>query len=216
MSKGKSSSNRAVECSVAQLCLILCDPINCSPPVEFSKQKYWSGLPFPTSGTLPYPRMEPGYPVSPTLVGGFFTTTATWEAPNRARATLKTDSLGLNNGKNLQGIYESGRYIHFEVFPDHRLSSCPVSFLPQRTNLDNMLSRLKHRWSSFILRSFLFLLFSVFKKTACLTFAEARNNTIKFSFTLHRQFLTIKPMQAPMLSPSRKVNREVNSKTKSS
>ena len=117
-------------CSLAQLCLILCDPMNCSPPVEFSKQKYWSGLPFPTSGTLPYPRMEPGYPVSPTLVGGFFTTTATWEAPNRARATLKTDSLGLNNGKNLQGIYESGRYIHFEVFPDHRLSSCPVSFLP--------------------------------------------------------------------------------------
>ena len=108
MSKDKSSSNRAVECSVTQLCLILCDPMNCSPPVEFPKQEYSSGLPFSYPGALPYPRMEPGHPVSPALAGGFFTTIATWEAPNRARVTLKTDSQGLNNSKNLQGIYESG------------------------------------------------------------------------------------------------------------
>ena len=37
--------------------------------VEFSKQEYWSGLPFPPPGDLPDPGMGP---VSPTLAGGFF------------------------------------------------------------------------------------------------------------------------------------------------
>ena len=31
---------------------------------EFSKQEYWSGLPFPSPGDLPNPGIEPG---SPTL-----------------------------------------------------------------------------------------------------------------------------------------------------
>ena len=43
----------------------------------FSRQEYWSGLPFLTPGDLPNPGIEP---VSPTLAGGFFTTRATWEA----------------------------------------------------------------------------------------------------------------------------------------
>ena len=34
------------------------------PSVEFSRQEYWSGLPFPSLGDLPYPGMEPR---SPTL-----------------------------------------------------------------------------------------------------------------------------------------------------
>ena len=39
--------------SVAQLCLTLCDPMDCSPatllcPWGFSRQEYWSGLPFPS------------------------------------------------------------------------------------------------------------------------------------------------------------------------
>ena len=35
--------------------------IACQSPLsmEFSKQEYWSGLPFPTSQDLPYPRIEP-------------------------------------------------------------------------------------------------------------------------------------------------------------
>ena len=28
----------------------------------FSRQEYWSGLPFPSPGDLPYPRIEPGSP----------------------------------------------------------------------------------------------------------------------------------------------------------
>jgi len=39
--------------------------------MEFSRQEYWSGLPFPTPGDLPDPGIEP---TSPALAGGFFTT----------------------------------------------------------------------------------------------------------------------------------------------
>ena len=37
----------------------------------FSRQEYWSRLPFPSPGTFPNPEMEP---VSPAFKGGFFTT----------------------------------------------------------------------------------------------------------------------------------------------
>ena len=42
--------------------------------VEFSRQEYWSGLPFPTPGDLPNLGIEPMSPASPALAGGFFTT----------------------------------------------------------------------------------------------------------------------------------------------
>ena len=40
----------------------------------FSRQEYWSGLPFPPSGDLSHPGMEAESPVSPARAGGFFTT----------------------------------------------------------------------------------------------------------------------------------------------
>ena len=39
--------------------------------VEFSRQEYWSGLPFPTPRDLPDPGIEPASLESPALVGGF-------------------------------------------------------------------------------------------------------------------------------------------------
>ena len=45
----------------------------------FSRQEYWSGLPFPPPGDLPDPGIEPVSLSSPTLTGGSFTTSATWE-----------------------------------------------------------------------------------------------------------------------------------------
>ena len=41
--------------------------------MEFSRQEYWSGLPFPSPGGLPSPGDAPF--VSPALAGRFFTTT---------------------------------------------------------------------------------------------------------------------------------------------
>ena len=42
--------------------------------MEFSKQGYWSGLPFPSPEYLLNPRVKPASHVSPTLAGRFFTT----------------------------------------------------------------------------------------------------------------------------------------------
>ena len=41
--------------------------------MEFSKQEYWSELPFPPPGDLPDLGMEPASLVSPALPGRFFT-----------------------------------------------------------------------------------------------------------------------------------------------
>ena len=46
----------------------------------FSRQEYWSGLPFPSPGDLPDPGIEPPSLISSALAGSFFTTGATWEA----------------------------------------------------------------------------------------------------------------------------------------
>ena len=45
--------------------------------MEFSRQEYWSRLPFPTPGDLPDPGIEPESLASP--AGRFFTADATWE-----------------------------------------------------------------------------------------------------------------------------------------
>ena len=48
----------------------------CQAPLSmgFSRQEYWSGLPFPPPGHLLGPGIEPMSPASPALAGGFFTT----------------------------------------------------------------------------------------------------------------------------------------------
>ena len=48
--------------------------------VEFSRQEYWSSLPFPTPGDLPDPGIEPQSLASLALADRFFTTSTTWEA----------------------------------------------------------------------------------------------------------------------------------------
>ena len=62
---------------VVKSCLILVTPwtVACQAPLSmgFSRQEYWSGLPFPSPGGLPNP--DTGIkPVSPALAGRFFGT----------------------------------------------------------------------------------------------------------------------------------------------
>ena len=47
--------------------------VACQTPLSmgFSRQEYWSGLPFPSPGDLPHPGI---IHASPVLAGGFFTT----------------------------------------------------------------------------------------------------------------------------------------------
>ena len=42
--------------------------------MAFSRQEYWSGMPFPSPGDLSYPGIEPVSLVPPALSGRFFTT----------------------------------------------------------------------------------------------------------------------------------------------
>ena len=53
----------------AKWCLTLCDPwtVACQVPLsmEFPRQEYWSGLPFPSPGDLPNPGIEPMFPALP-------------------------------------------------------------------------------------------------------------------------------------------------------
>ena len=66
--------------SHVQLCMTLWTAAYQAPlSMRFSRQEYWSGLPFPTPGDLSDPGMEPVSLVSPALAGRFFTTDTTWE-----------------------------------------------------------------------------------------------------------------------------------------
>ena len=49
-------------------------------PMEYSRQEYWSGIPFPIPGNLPDPGIQPASLGSLALADGFFITNATWEA----------------------------------------------------------------------------------------------------------------------------------------
>ena len=71
-------------CYSLQSCLTLGHPMDCSPPgslsMTFIRQECWRGLPCPSPGNLPDPGIKPVSLTSPVLAGGFFITSATWEA----------------------------------------------------------------------------------------------------------------------------------------
>ena len=48
-------------------------------PMGFSRQEYWSRLPFSPSGDLPNPGIKPASLASSASTGVFFTTSTTWE-----------------------------------------------------------------------------------------------------------------------------------------
>ena len=62
----------------AQSCPTHCNPVDYTalqPPlsVEFSRQEYWSRLPFPPPGDLPHPGIKPSFPTSSALQATSFT-----------------------------------------------------------------------------------------------------------------------------------------------
>ena len=55
--------------SVAQSCLTLCDPVDCSPPgPSILQQEYWVQLPCPPPGRLPDPGIKSRALVSTAVV----------------------------------------------------------------------------------------------------------------------------------------------------
>jgi len=65
--------------------------------MEFSKQEYWSGLPFYSSGDLPDSGIKP---MSPALAGGFFTS----EPPGKPQTNC------MDYSENLGSIQKLVRY----------------------------------------------------------------------------------------------------------
>ena len=64
--------------------------ITCQTPLStgLSRQEHWSGLPCLLPGNLPDPGTESTSLMSPELADGFFTTSATWEAPRTHTYTV--------------------------------------------------------------------------------------------------------------------------------
>ena len=93
-------------CTCTQSCPTLCDSWTVAqqapPSVGFSKQEYYSELPFPTPGDLPDPGIEPTSLASPALAGRFFTTRPTWEAI--LGVCLLNDLCRGNDSKVLTGL----------------------------------------------------------------------------------------------------------------
>ena len=87
LKKGKEGR----EGEVTQLCPTLATPWTvahqASPSMGFSRQEYWSGLPFPSPGDLPDPGIEPK---SPTLEADSLTS----EPPGK-KHVLKCSSISL-------------------------------------------------------------------------------------------------------------------------
>ena len=69
--------------------------VACQAPLSigFSRQEYWSELPFSPPGDFPNPGIEPTPLMSPALAGGFFTTSATWEVLFALICALKLDMI---------------------------------------------------------------------------------------------------------------------------
>ena len=64
--------------SCVRFCVTLWTAANQAPlSTEFSRQQYWSGLPFPSPGDLPNPGIKPGSLMSPAWAGGFLITSIT-------------------------------------------------------------------------------------------------------------------------------------------
>ena len=71
-------------CAVAQSCLTLCAAWTVArwapPSIQHPRQECWSGVPFPSPGDLPDPGIKFKFSA---LAGGFFTTGATLENPQK-------------------------------------------------------------------------------------------------------------------------------------
>ena len=86
----------------------------------FSRQEYWSGLPFPSSGDLPNPGIEPR---SPAFSSKFFTIWASREAPCSLQnwpLLLCWEGMGKLNAEGLKG--QDGRQVSITLGPESEQS----------------------------------------------------------------------------------------------
>ena len=73
--------------SPVQLCVTPCGPPGSSVH-GILQARVLEGVAMPSSGDLPDPGIKPASLRSPVLAGGFFTTSAAWEAHSKGRSSL--------------------------------------------------------------------------------------------------------------------------------
>ena len=87
-----------------QLCPTLCYCVNCNLPsplsMDFSKQEYWSRLPFPNPGNLPSSGIEPKSVASPALAGRLFI--IIWDALKSTYSVKTNTKLASRNKSSFQ------------------------------------------------------------------------------------------------------------------
>ena len=74
----------------------------------FSRQEYWSELPFPLPGDLPTPGIKSMSPVSPALAGRLFTTAAAASVKSLQSCPTLSDPMDCSPpGSSVHGIFQA-------------------------------------------------------------------------------------------------------------
>ena len=82
-------------------------------PVNFPRQEHWSELPFLPPVELSDPGIKPTTPGSPALVGGFFTTSATWDEITSFCECVSERHLVVSDSLQPHGLYSMpGSSVH--------------------------------------------------------------------------------------------------------
>ena len=107
--------------------------------VGFSRQEYWSEVPFPPPGDLPTPGTEPKsltFPMSSALASRFFTTSITWEARMEVSLCDPKDC-------TVHGILQA-KILQWVAFPFSMGSSQPTD----RTQVSHMAGGFFTSWAT--------------------------------------------------------------------
>ena len=129
------TSAQNMRCPVTQSCPTLCGPMVYSLPgfsvhgILQTRIREW--LSPPTPGDLPNPETELASLVSPALTGRFFTTTATWEAPQNMRRACYQKMTSVIDGRYVKKA-ECQRIDTFKIWCWKRLLK--VSWSARRSN----------------------------------------------------------------------------------
>ena len=92
----------------------------------FSRQEYWSGLPFPPPGDLPNPEIEPASLVFSVLEGRFFTTEPHGKPNSNMEFDIKVMNaiyyliiFRLSSNFNILTVHSNPDELHFPVLNTH-------------------------------------------------------------------------------------------------
>ena len=142
-------------CSVIQLHLTLCDPMDLSPAGCFARaifqQQYWCRVPFPPPGVLLNSVMETQSSASPALTDRFFTTEparkSTYIQVSHTRTfklrTFKDANMHLVPGRNQNLRYQYQLWVTLQLALLHLLPSSRCSWWPFSSSISRTLSPLQ-------------------------------------------------------------------------